>query len=213
MNKLNGTSGNLGAFNTGLGYKAGLSTGTANTVNNSTGRGSLFLGFDTRPLNDGDINEVVISGYSGNGIADVGTTGKGSNTTSIGNAATTDTYIYGNLIVSGQVKLNSTSSVLVLSKTDNYDIATTDNANLIIFKGSTASQTIKLPAASANIGREITIKNIATVSVSIASAGGYLISDSSTTTAATLAIGIEPSNNWIKAISDGTDWIILRALF
>jgi hypothetical protein len=102
----------------------------------------------------------------------------------------------------------------VLSKSATYTILTTDNANVLVFSGSTASQTITLPSAvTVGAGREITIKNIASVSVSIAATAGYLISDSSTTTATGLAIGIEPSNNWIKAISDGTNWIILRALF
>jgi hypothetical protein len=86
--------------------------------------------------------------------------------------------------------------------------------NLIVFSGSTASQTITLPSAvTVGAGREITIKNIASVSVGIAATAGYLISDSSTSTATSLNIGIEPSNNWIKAISNGTNWIILRALF
>jgi hypothetical protein len=199
------TGGNNNIF---IGSSAGNSYGSASGTN-TTGFNSVMIGYDVRPKANGEDNEIVIAGYNGT----AGTVGKGSNTTSIGNSATTDTYIYGNLIVSGQVKLNSTSAVLVLSKTTSYDIATTDNANLIVFKGSTASQTIKLPVASANIGREITIKNIASVSVSISSAGGYLISDSSTTTTASIAIGIEPSNNWIKAVSDGTDWIIFRALF
>jgi hypothetical protein len=102
----------------------------------------------------------------------------------------------------------------VLSKSATYTILTTDNANVLVFSGSTASQTITLPSAvTVGAGREITIKNIASVSVSIAATAGYLISDSSTTTDTGLAIGIEPSNNWIKAISDGTNWIILRALF
>ena len=102
----------------------------------------------------------------------------------------------------------------VLSKTANYTILTTDNANVLVFSGSTASQTITLPSAvTVGAGREITIKNIASVSVGVASAGGTLISDSTTTAANSLNIGIEPSNNWIKAISDGTNWIILRALF
>jgi hypothetical protein len=102
----------------------------------------------------------------------------------------------------------------VLSKSDSYDIATTDNANYLIFSGSATSKTIKLPSASTvGAGREITIKNIASVTVTVGSAGGYVISDSLTTTASSLVIGIEPSNNWIKAISDGTNWIILRALF
>jgi hypothetical protein len=102
----------------------------------------------------------------------------------------------------------------VLSKSDSYTILTTDNANILIYSGSAASKTITLPSAvTVGAGREITIKNIASVSVSVAASEGYLISDSSTTTATGLAIGIEPSNNWIKAISDGTNWIILRALF
>jgi hypothetical protein len=102
----------------------------------------------------------------------------------------------------------------VLSKTDSYDILATDSANLLVYSGSATSKTIKLPSAvTVGAGREITIKNIASVSVSIAAAAGNLISDSTTTGATTLSIGVEPSNNWIKAISDGTNWIILRALF
>jgi hypothetical protein len=207
---INGTADDgVGAFNTALGFQAGTYVGaTGTSTTNVTGKGSLFLGYDTRPLNDGDTNEVVISGFSGS-AGTAGTVGKGSNTTTIGNAATTDTYIYGNLNVTGQIKLNNA----VLSKSDTYAFLTTDNANLLVYTGTTAGKTITLPAAGTNTGREITIKNIGTVSVAIASNGGFLISDSTTTSATGLNIGTEPSNNWIKAISDGTNWIILRALF
>jgi hypothetical protein len=93
-------------------------------------------------------------------------------------------------------------------------MAATDTYNLIVFSGSTTSQTITLPSASlAGAGREITIKNIASVPVTINATAGNLISDSTTTGATSLSIGIEPSNNWIKAISTGSNWIILRALF
>ena len=102
----------------------------------------------------------------------------------------------------------------VLSKSASYTILTTDSANYVVFSGATASQTITLPSAvTVGAGREITIKNVASVSLTINASAGYLISDSTTTTATSLAVGIEPSNNWIKAISDGTNWIILRALF
>ncbi len=102
----------------------------------------------------------------------------------------------------------------VSSITASATMAATDNYNLIVFSGSTATQTITLPSASlAGTGREITIKNIASVSVGVLATAGKLISDSTTTGATSLSIGIEPSNNWIKAISDGTNWIILRALF
>jgi hypothetical protein len=162
---------------------------------------SLLLGYDTRPKLNNDSNEIVI----GNS-----TVGNGSNTTTIGNTATTDTYIYGNLNITGQLKVNNS----VLSKSATYAFQTTDNANLLVFTGSTTGQTITLPSAvTVGAGREITIKNIASVSVSIASAGGTLISDSTTTGAISLSIGVEPSNNWIKAISTGANWIILRALF
>jgi hypothetical protein len=189
-----------GNYNTVLGGFAGRYAGTGTSTNTTTLNNSMLLGYDTRPKLNSDSNEIVI----GNS-----TVGNGSNTTTIGNANTTDTYIYGNLNVTGQIKLNNA----VLSKSDTYAFLTTDNANLLVYTGTTAGKTITLPVASVNTGREITIKNIGTVSLTIASAGGTLISDSTTTAATSLAIGIEPSNNWIKAISDGTNWIILRGLF
>ena len=107
---------------------------------------------------------------------------------------------------------NSNGGVSLITAT--ATMAATDTYNLIVFSGSTASQTITLPSASlAGAGREITIKNIASVPVSINATAGNLISDSTTTAATSLSIGIEPSNNWIKAISTGSNWIILRALF
>jgi hypothetical protein len=257
-----------------------------------------LIGYDVRPLANGDNNEIVLSGYNGT----AGTVGLGSNTTLIGSSTTTDTRIMGALDlpnttastsstsgalkvgggagIAGALNVGTTATITgvttissttaststttgalkvgggagivgntyiggtisiaggtpglgkvltsdanglatwsnngggVLSKTATYTILTTDNANVLVFSGSTASQTITLPSAvTVGAGREITIKNVASVSVAIASAGGYLISDSTTTTATGLNIGIEPSNNWIKAISDGTNWIILRALF
>jgi uncharacterized protein YjbI with pentapeptide repeats len=118
------------------------------------------------------------------------------------------------VLASGVPKWSNNIGGGVLSKTDSYDILATDSANLLVFSGSATSKTIKLPSAvDVGAGREITIKNIASVSVSITASAGKLISDSTTTSETSLSIGIEPSNNWIKAISDGTNWIILRALF
>jgi hypothetical protein len=107
---------------------------------------------------------------------------------------------------------NSNGGASLISAT--ATMAATDTYNLIVFSGSTASQTITLPSAvDVGAGREITIKNIASVSVSVNATAGNLISDSTTTAATSLSIGVEPSNNWIKAISTGANWIILRALF
>ena len=114
----------------------------------------------------------------------------------------------------GLASWSANSNGGVSSITASATMAATDNYNLIVFSGSTASQVITLPSAvTVGPGREITIKNIASVTVGVASTAGNLISDSTTTTATSLNIGIEPSNNWIKAISNGTNWIILRALF
>jgi hypothetical protein len=105
---------------------------------------------------------------------------------------------------------NTGGTVVTMSATGNA----TSTATYIIFTGATASQTITIPSAVIlGAGREITIKNVASVSVSIASAGGNLIQDNSTLSATSAALGIEPSNNWMKLVSDGTNWYIFRALF
>ena len=117
-------------------------------------------------------------------------------------------------LASGVPSWSNNGGFGVMSKAASYTITATDMAKYLIFTGSTASQTITLPSAvTAGAGREITIKNVASVSLNINATAGFLISDSTTTTATSVAVGIEPSNNWIKAISDGTNWYIMRALF
>jgi hypothetical protein len=281
-----------GSKNILLGALAGYRVASA-SVANTTGSNSVLIGYDVRPAADGETNEIVISGYNGT----AGTVGLGSNSTLIGNSATTLTQlmgvvnipntttststttgalkvaggagIAGTMFVGGDVDVTSTTAATstttgalvvtggagiggaayiggtlsiaggtpgagkvlvsdanglaswsansnggVSSISATATMAATDNYNLIVFSGSTASQIITLPsAATVGAGREITIKNIASVPVGVASTSGTLISDSTTTAATSLNIGIEPSNNWIKAISNGTNWIILRALF
>lgn len=287
-----GTKLTTGTKNVFIGSNAGSSISTGSTAN-TTGLNSVLIGYDVRPLANGDTNEIVLSGYNGT----AGTVGLGSNTTLIGSSATTAAQIMGALtlpnttassssttgalIVSGGVGIakelnvgattastsattgaltvaggagiagrlnvggntvftgtieidggtpgagkvlvsdangvaswssNSNGGASLISAT--ATMAASDTYNLIVFSGSTAGQTITLPSAiTVGAGREITIKNIASVSVSVASAAGNLISDSTTTGATSLSIGVEPSNNWIKAISTGANWIILRALF
>ncbi len=105
---------------------------------------------------------------------------------------------------------NSGGSVVTMSATG----TATSTATYIIFTGSNASQIITIPSAvTMGSGREITIKNVASVTVQIQSAGGKLIQDNSTLTATSADLGIEPSNNWMKLVSDGTNWYIFRALF
>jgi hypothetical protein len=107
---------------------------------------------------------------------------------------------------------NAGGTVTSTSASTTY--AASSNVTYIIFTG-TSTQTITLPtAALAGNGREYTIKNISGVILTISAGGTCLIISDNTTTAATLAtLGIEPSNNWMKLISDGTSWYVIRALF
>ena len=75
-----------GGFNTALGYAAGrlISTGTSNSLTTY----SLFLGHSTRPLNNSDINTIVI-GASAIGI--------GPNTAVLGNDSIITTALKGNV--------------------------------------------------------------------------------------------------------------------
>ena len=94
-----------GAKNTFLGYSAGnnVSTGTAG---NTTGLNSVMIGYDVRPLANGDDNEIVISGYNGS----AGTVGLGSNTTLIGSSTTTSARIMGALNLPNTTASSSTTT-------------------------------------------------------------------------------------------------------
>jgi hypothetical protein len=250
-----------GANNTGLGYRALLSnTGSGNTAfgsfagayiaatgsgGNASGTNSTFIGYNTSPLTDGDDNEVVIAG----GNATTRTVGLGSNTTLIGNAATTLTALKGDvaigsttdggdykLQVTGNTKLTGTLTVTsgagagkVLTS-DANGLATWSNAlgsavtttitsyaitlaESIVFYTGTSAGTFSIPAATAYAGKEITIKNKTAFGITITPATGTIYIDNANATAASVSIGIEASNNWIKLVSDGTQWNVLRALF
>jgi hypothetical protein len=173
----------------------------------------LFVGSTTTSTST-TTGSIVTAG----GVGIAGTLNVGGNTVFTGTVEIeAGTPGAGKVLVSdanGLASWSANSNGGVSSITATATMAATDNYNLIVFSGSTASQVITLPsAATVGAGREITIKNIASVSVGVASTSGTLISDSTTTAATSLNIGIEPSNNWIKAISNGTNWIILRALF
>jgi hypothetical protein len=251
-----------GVNNTGLGYRALLSntTGSGNTAfgsfagayiaatgsgGNASGTNSTFIGYNTSPLTDGDDNEVVIAG----GNATTRTVGLGSNTTLIGNAATTLTALKGDvaigsttdggdykLQVTGNTKLTGTLTVTsgagagkVLTS-DANGLATWSNAlgsavtttitsyaitlaESIVFYTGTSAGTFSIPAATAYAGKEITIKNKTAFGITITPATGTIYIDNANATAASVSIGIEASNNWIKLVSDGTQWNVLRALF
>jgi hypothetical protein len=288
-----------GARNTLLGSYAGayFSTGNTSADNNTTGLNSVLIGYDVRPLANGDDNEIVISGYNGTPGTTPGTIGWGSNSTSIGNTKTQKSRLYGALTVTansaaanmtgtsstiaaqnattatfgggdlnltagnagttglggninltpgtsstaankgivqinGQVKITGGSpgagEVLmsdanglatwsysigstVVTSTTTYAITL---AEAYVFYTGSAAGAFTIPAAaSTNAGKEITIKNKTAFGITITPASGTIYIDSANTGAGSVAVGIEASNNWIKLVSDGTQWNVIRALF
>lgn len=87
------TSITTGYSDTAMGNGAGQYISGGSTVN-ATSSESIYLGMSTMALASGDTNEIVI-GY--------GATGNGSNTTTIGDSSTTDTYLQGNVHATNSV--------------------------------------------------------------------------------------------------------------
>ena len=107
-----------------------------------------------------------------------------------------------------------TGLTTITTKADNYTITNTDNFIIYTTSGVTG-KTFTLPSASAaGAGKEFTIKNMSAFSLTITSTSSIMqeyISTGSYPTSVTL--GIESSNNWMRLVSDGTNWIVFRALF
>lgn len=96
-------------------------------------------------------------------------------------------------LAGGQILTNS-------SKTANYTLTTSDQ--FISFSGSTASQSLTLPAVSGTSGRIYQIKNRASVTVNVVTtAAANEIFTTTATNSITLAVG-----DSAQFISDGTFW-------
>jgi hypothetical protein len=99
----------------------------------------------------------------------------------------------------------------VVTNSTTYAITT---AEAYVFYNGSANAAFTIPAASStNQGKAITIKNKTGFGITITPASGTIYIDNANTGAANVSIGIEASNNWIKLVSDGTQWNVLRALF
>ena len=92
-----------------------------------------------------------------------------------------------------------------VTKTADYTIADTDT--WIINNKTGSALTLTFPAASAWIGRYITVKNMQAQLVNSASANIVPIDS---TTAGT-AILLNVVGNWATMVSDGTNWVIMQA--
>jgi hypothetical protein len=278
----NTTGGKNIMLGSNAGYYFSNSTDGTNGIN-STGNGSVFIGYDVRPKANNETNQIVISGYTGSGI---GAIGQGTGTTTIGNSSTTRAVIYGSSSLSnlpttatsgnggdftleaqdgfasgntnggninltpgsangtgtaGIVKVNGQIQITggspgagkVLTSDANglaswaYGAGTTSTqsgsysitlSDKYVFYSSSASgvATFTLPAAASNGGKEIFIKNKSAYILTIQRSGSETIFQENSTgnsEATSITLGIESSNNWVKLVSDGTQWVVFRALF
>ena len=100
----------------------------------------------------------------------------------------------------------------VVTSTTTYAITL---AEAYVFYTGSAAGTFTIPdPASTNAGKEITIKNKTAFGITITpSSNGKIYIDSANPAVNSVSIGIEASNNWIKLVSDGTQWNVIRALF
>jgi hypothetical protein len=203
--------------------------------------GALTVVPNTATASTDGNNSVIAAQNAGTGATNAGgsvniTAGNGNSTGLGGNIVLTpgtSTTVANNGIVqvNGQIKITggtpAAGEVLV---SDANGLATWSNAlgsavttttaayaitlaESIVFYTGTAAGTFSIPAATAYAGKEITIKNKTAFGITITPATGTIYIDNANAAAANVSIGIEASNNWIKLVSDGTQWNVLRALF
>ena len=91
-----------------------------------------------------------------------------------------------------------------VTKTASFTLA--DTENWIICNG-TASITVTLPAASTQVGREISLKNTAAFTVVSASSNIVPLAGG----AAGTAILPATAGSWATLVSDGTNWVIMQS--
>jgi hypothetical protein len=198
-----GTLGVTGATTLSSSLTAGTSTLTSLSItNNETIGGTLGV------TGASSLTSLTASGTSTlttlitTGAATFSSTVRISSGAGLNRVLTSDanglaSWTYGSSSVS---KPTATATILISDKYVFYDGA--------------ADGTLTLPAATNNAGKEIIIKNRTTKVVTVARSGTETIYvDSSNTAVTTFTIGSEASNNWVKLVSDGSNWVVFRALF
>ncbi len=100
------------------------------------------------------------------------------------------------------------------TQTGAYTIVLSDK---YVFYGSTAgaTATFTLPLAAGIAGKEIIIKNKSGYTLTVQRGGSTetIFQDNANREATSITLGIEASNNWVKLVSDGTQWVVFRGLF
>jgi hypothetical protein len=109
---------------------------------------------------------------------------------------------------------NPNTSIYTVSALATYTVTTTDK---YVIYSNAAAGTITLPDATSSgvgAGKEFIIKNISAFGVTVNTTSSQkIVVDAANSSAIIATLGVEASNNWIRVISDGAQWIAFRALF
>jgi hypothetical protein len=98
------------------------------------------------------------------------------------------------------------SGSVVVQNTTPYTIRLQDS---FVFYTGGSNGAFTLPTGVT--GKEITIKNKTANTITISGTSIYVDKDNTAVTS--VAVGNEASNNWIRLVFDGTQWVVFRALF
>jgi hypothetical protein len=102
------------------------------------------------------------------------------------------------------------ASTLTSTTSTTYNVLTTDK--YVVYTGS-SNATFTLPTAAGVAGKEYMIKNMTANSVTISTTGSEQIWQDAANKTTSASLGTDAQNNWIKVVSDGTNWISFRALY
>ena len=143
-----------GSNNTAIGFESGFRHGAASNL--TTIDNSIFIGYNSRAGANSDTNEIVI-GYN--------VAGKGSNTSSIGNADTTQTFLYGRVDAEDGLSAGSTgittsgpisSATLYVSAGSTLaNVTASSTTNTIDILASTDAAGIRIAQAASGAGSRI----------------------------------------------------------
>lgn len=171
-----GAIGGAADGNVAIGYQAGYNT---NAGTNLASTGGVFIGSDSKALNTGGENEIVI-GYQA--------VGKGSNTTTIGNSSTTQTFLYGRVDAENGISAGSDgittsgpvtsdggfriTSNAINTKTADHTLLSSDNGKVITLD-SDSLLSLTVPSGLP-VGFNCTVIQLGTGGVGITASGTTL---------------------------------------
>ncbi|MCF6182032.1 hypothetical protein, partial [Lutibacter sp.] len=216
-----------GSGNILIGYQAGLNETVSNKlyIENSNSTTPLIYGeFDTNLVTiNGALN--LKNGTSAGNLSIYEASGSGTNKVTIQTPALAADYTLmlpvddgtldqvlktdGNGALSWTTPVSSNSNIFSLPVAMNLTVSSSDKYVICEVDGIS----ITLPTAVGIAGKEYIIKNIAATNVTITTTSSQLIIQDAATKTTTATLGVTAQNNWIKVISDGTNWISFRALY